>query len=171
MSRPIIVASWWRRVAVDLTEERLSETERAILALSMVPDDEAHLRRRLRPEVHERHAAAVARLAELPWAREPGGAADAAFAILRHAVDPADVDGDAAWSRAVIRLADNERIGVRLSRDWFASVAGARYEERAVSGGAEATAAYAVAAFEALLGREREAVLWAILASQRTDSR
>lgn len=169
MSRPTLVPSLWSRVAADLTEERLSEMERAIVSLSIASDNEARLRRRLRPEIHERHAAVVGRVAELPWASDPTTAAGAALAMLVAAVDPGDVDGDAAWSRAaVVKLVDVPEVGVRLSRDWFASVAGARYEERAVSGCVEATAAYAVAAFEAVLGHERDAILWGILASQRT---
>ena len=117
----------------------------------------------------DRHRATIREVERLPWIIRPSFSVEAAYEILKDAVDPRDDTGDVPWCRALC-LVHDPQVGLRLARQWFSYHHGASYDEgRDVSTSVEAVAVYSVALFELLTGRTYDAKLWYVWAGSMTE--
>ena len=122
---------------------------------------------------HYPHAARVARTSGLPT--PDGYVAVEAVELLTRAtrsggqIDPVDDAADVPWCHVLRRMISEPMVGSRSSRRWFVHGQRLLSEDSPVSSVFQATAAYAVAFFEDLRGREHEVSRWTMTAGIEAD--
>jgi hypothetical protein len=154
------------RPIINFTGEGIDRAVRALEPL-VRPEE----RRLLEPVLRREHAGLADELHALPWDR-PEAAVEQGLKILMRetrpcgVLDPSVDDADIPWCIVLVLLAEAPLLGSRTARRWFSHLYRLQLGEDApVSVVVEATAAYAVAAFELLVGRHHEAARWAETAS------
>jgi hypothetical protein len=149
------------RPLLRVTAEGIDHAVRALAPL--VRAEDRHL---LEPRLRHAHEGLVGELRDLHWAHPEVAVEHALEVLLREtvpngAIDPGDDEADVPWCLVLVRLVEVPHLGAHAARRWFGHLYRMQFEDGLhVSALVEATAAYAVAAFEMLLGRHHEAARW-----------